>query len=479
MRRLWGFVGLALLLMAVFLIVDIMNRRYGSGAEGGGTPGMLRAGFARVNITPPAGTPMTGFGERDWDPSGSRGVHDDLFVRALYLSQGERRVLIMGFDLLFFNRAEADRLKGAIGRYLDLAPKDILLNTSHTHTGPKVGDWYYTPAAPMYFELVEKAVVEAARKAHDSARTATLWAGSGTTALPMSRRLVNGQGIAEFRPSPEGTVCNALPVVMVKDTTGTAVCLLFSVSCHPSTVKGVDRSYLLSADYPGAAMARLDSTLGAPVSLFLQGAGGDAKASVIGEGETEWRAGTWEDVDRAGALVAGEVLEVIQRGLAPVEADLAVAQVMMEWPFTTLPDRKTLEEILKNPQTHSESSPEVMKLWAGEQLDRLNRGLALPASAEITLHGVRLGKGLRLVGLEGEAVAELGNIITTFYPEGVTFPLGYTDGARMYLPVTSMLAESGYEVESYWEYHQPAPLAGGMERVLAASLGELRASGIE
>ena len=126
---------------------------------------ILKAGFTRVKITPPVGTKMTGFGFRDHDPVGSKGVHDDLYTRALFLSNGNEKVLIMAFDLLFFSRDEADRYKGAIGRKLDLLPSQILLNTSHTHTGPKVGTWCYTPSDRLYLQFLEDAIVQAACEA--------------------------------------------------------------------------------------------------------------------------------------------------------------------------------------------------------------------------------------------------------------------------------------------------------------------------
>lgn len=466
--------------MVMFLILYISDRRFGSSIKpSSGEKTVLKAGFAREKITPPLGTPMTGFGNRDWDPAGCKGVHDDLYVRALYLSQGEREVLIMGFDLLFFSRDEADRFKGAIGRRLDLAPRRILLNTSHTHTGPKVGTWFYTPSDPFYLNRLESAIVTAALRAKGSACEVTLWAGEGATDLPISRRLKGADGKIEFRPNPSGTVNTSLPVAVLKDMSGETVCLLFSVSCHPSIIKGDERSYLISADYPGAAMAKLDDWLGSPASLFLQGTGGDAKASVIGKGEKEWRAGSWEDVARAGSIVADEVKTIAAGKLVKVEPDIQFAQLIMNWPLAKPLDRAGFEAVIRNPRTNEESSPEIMKLWAKEQIGHFDRGLTLPMSVGITLHGIRLGAGLRIVGIEGEAVAELGNIMRGFYREGITFALGYTDGAQMYLPTTAMLSEGGYEVESYWEYRQPAPLAGGMEKILIDSLGELRAAGID
>lgn len=480
MKRFLGFLAIAGLIMILFIIAYIADSRFGSGAKHSPVEDTtLKAGFAREKITPPLGTPMTGFGNRDWDPAGCKGVHDDLYARALYLKQGEEEVLIMGFDLLFFSRDEADRFKGAIGRKLDLPPGAILFNTSHTHTGPKVGTWFYTPSNPYYLTQLESAILGAALKARSSARNATLWAAAGSSDLPMSRRLKGKDGKIEFRPNPDGIVMRSLPVLMVRDFSDKPVCLLFSVACHPSTVKGDERSYLISADYPGAAMAKLDAWLGAPVSMFLQGTGGDAKASIIGKGEKEWRAGSWNDVDAAGALVADEVKALAAGRLEKIEPGLAHCSILMSWPLAKPLDRQGLEAVLKAPKTNEESNPEIMKLWAKEQMDFMERGIPIPSAVEITLHGIRFGEGLRIVGIEGEAVAELGMLMDKSYRRGVTFALGYTDGAQMYLPTTAMLGEGGYEVESFWEYHQPASLAGGMEKVLVESMEKLKSAGIE
>ena len=438
----------------------------------------LKAGFARVAVTPPLGTPMTGFGDRDYDPSGCKGIHDDLHANALYLSQGDCDVLIMGFDLLFFSRDEADRFKGAIGRVIDLAPVNILLNTSHTHTGPKVGTWYYTPSDPLYLHFLEEAIVRAAKGARDSLREVTVLAGKGRTKVPVSRRRKLTDGTIEFAPDPEGTVCDTLPVCLFRDLQGKPVCMLFSVSCHPSTVKGVDRSFWISADYPGAAMGYLDKHLGAEVSMFLQGAGGDSKPSVIA-GEGFWRAGAWGDVDEAGKMVYGDVVTVMEKqGIRTIEPNLTTAQVEMQWALKEPLSRSEYEKIVKNPKAHSESMPEVMQTWAKEQIAKLDRGYTLKSSVPITAHGIHIGNRLRLVGIEGELVAELGLQIQRFYTDGVTFAMGYSDGAQMYLPTTAMLAEGGYEVESYWEYRQPAPLAGGHEKILDTTLAKLFNEGI-
>ena len=128
---------------------------------------MMRAGFARAAITPPVGTAMMGFGTRDME-RGCDAVHDDIFARVLYLQDGAEKALVIGLDLCFVGRADADRLKGAIGRHMDVLPRAILINASHSHSGPRVGTWHYAGYVPpdrLYLDRLEDAVVRASPRA--------------------------------------------------------------------------------------------------------------------------------------------------------------------------------------------------------------------------------------------------------------------------------------------------------------------------
>jgi len=443
---------------------------------------ILRAGFAAVRITPPPGTPLSGFGDRDFRPDGVKGIHDDLYVRALYLSQEKSEVLIMGFDILFFSRDESDRFKGAIGGRLGLAPANILLNTSHTHTGPKVGNWYYTPADPLYLNELEKRTVEAAVEAKKHAVAAALRAGETRTSVPLSRRLLDSQGTLQFAPNPAGTKYDFLPLALFEARDGSPVCLLFSVSCHPSTIKGDERADQVSADYPGAASSELDRLLGKPCALFLQGAGGDAKASVIGEGLKEWRAGTWEDVAQVGKTIASEFEAARASGLTELRPELRAGLVEMNLPLGPALGRDELIRVIEGVKSLGPEAPSGDKargLWAEEQLRLIDRGFGLAAAAPVLVQGISLSPGLRLVAVEGELTADLGHLIRDYYGGGLTFPLGYSNGARMYLPSSRMIDEGGYEVESYWEYRQPAPLVKGVEAHYIRALDGLKAAGID
>lgn len=425
----------------------------------------MLAGFAKTKITPPVGTRMEGFGALQRDPAGAADIHDDLFARALYCGEGDETVLILAYDLLFFSRENADRLKAAVGRALDLSPRQILINTSHTHCGPHTSNYATHASLPPdrpWLEVVERQSIAAASEARTTTQPVTLYAATGRCRLPVSRRrLVEGEGV-RWLPWPEGPTCDLLPTCLFRGPDDEPVCLLFSVSCHPSTVH-VNQ---FSAEYPGAACRRLDAQLGGEVSMFLQGAGGDAKPCVVADGPAKplptWRRGGWEDIEAAGQIVAEDVLGLLDR-LQPVAPAVASALVEAELPLQSLPDRDEIESFL-------EADSPARRHWAGQQLERLRRGFALEPSARVLVQSLTLGDGLTLAALEGEPVGELGLRIAQRLPGGTTFPLGYSNGAGLYLPMSRMLAEGGYEVESYFEYGYAAPLADGIEARLDSAL---------
>lgn len=204
-----------------------------------------------------------------------------------------------------------------------------------------------------------------------------------------------------------------------------------------------------SAEYPGVACDLLDERLGMPVSMFLQGAGADAKPRVIADGDA-WRtaSSTWADVQAAGQIAAGEVEAVLKGAMTPVKPGLSSSLAEMQWPLESPPPREQLEAL----RGHDDRGRRIL---TQNSIDRLDRGLPLATFAPILIQAFRLGDALRIVALEGEPAAGVGQQVLEASGAGVTFALGYSNGMGLYLPAESMLSEGGYEVDSFWEYGLP------------------------
>jgi len=155
-------------------------------------------------------------------------------------------------------------------------------------------------------------------------------------------------------PNPEGPIYDEIPICLLARPSGSPICLLFAVACHSSTVSG----FQISADYPGVAMDRLNAHLGIPCSLFLQGAGGDAKPAVIGRDQPRWRVGDWDDVRAAGETVAREVTAALRAGLTPVEPELRSVLLEIRLRLQSPLDRSGYQAIVTAPQYA------LHRLWA-------------------------------------------------------------------------------------------------------------------
>jgi hypothetical protein len=348
---------------------------------------------------------------------------------------------------------------------LDMSPRQILLNTSHTHAGPMLGmgTWAYADYIEpdrLYLLDLEKAIVRAASQAKEAAREVKLYAGKARTTLPVKRRKLDEHGRAQWIPNPEGTIHDSTPFCLFRDKHGKPVCLMFAVSCHPSTIRSTE----ISADYPGVAMKLLDQHLGAECSLFLQGAGGDAKPLFSAKADRFY--GDWDDVRKGGELVARELIEGMKGALVEISPIIRSGVIEMQFPLKPSTGRAEYANVAAD-----QNAAEYIRLWAKRQVERLDRGETLMTHAPIIMHGLQLGDKLRLLGIEAEAVAEIGILIDKFFGKDITFSMGYTDGTQLYLPTSQMIEkEGGYEVDSYAEYGFPSGLAGRVEEILTESL---------
>src|SRR5581483_10506609 len=93
----------------------------------------LKAGAARVNITPPNGFPFSAWGLRT---GVAVGVHDPLLAQATVLDDGERQLAIVAVDLANASRSFTDDVRARVYSLTGIVPEAVLINASHTHSGP-------------------------------------------------------------------------------------------------------------------------------------------------------------------------------------------------------------------------------------------------------------------------------------------------------------------------------------------------------
>src|SRR5215470_1976301 len=127
--------------------------------------GPLRAGAARIDITPTADAalPMSGYAGRT---QGFRGIHDNVYVRAIVLDDGTTQAALVAWESLFVPEAVWAETSRRIAAEAGIRPENLLLSAVHDHGAPVLGlNETAAPKTVAYTKSVEEAAVAAVRRA--------------------------------------------------------------------------------------------------------------------------------------------------------------------------------------------------------------------------------------------------------------------------------------------------------------------------
>ncbi len=135
----------------------------------------LRAGTACVDITPKE-FPVLVCGS--FYSRSASAVHDPLFARCLVLDNGATRLVLMVVDTIAIPDTMDDQVKAAASKATGIAPENMMISATHTHSGGSVVGALATEPDPAYSEFLPGKLVECIEKAAANLRPAKVgWAG--------------------------------------------------------------------------------------------------------------------------------------------------------------------------------------------------------------------------------------------------------------------------------------------------------------
>src|SRR5690606_20865956 len=130
---------------------------------------MNKAGWASCDITPPLGLPMGGRGPRFAEGTE---IVDPLQAGAIVLEDEKgQRLVLLSIDLIGIGQEQSERICYQIASAVGASPSSIIINASHTHSGPMMGlERYATlqskpPALVQYEKTLEDRLLRLAIEA--------------------------------------------------------------------------------------------------------------------------------------------------------------------------------------------------------------------------------------------------------------------------------------------------------------------------
>jgi neutral ceramidase len=420
-----------------------------------------KAGASAVVITPEKSLWMGGYAART---KPSEGVLQDLYAKALALEDhaGNRCVLVTS-DLLGFPAAVSHRIFAQVEKRHHLRRDQLLLSSSHTHTGPVI-DTMLRVAYPMtsqqwddvaaYTSGLESKIVTLVGTALKALEPARLSFGHGEAGFAMNRRAASNKGL-ELGVNREGPVDHDVPVLRVDDRHEKLRAVVFGYACHNTSAREFMK---FSGDYAGFAQATIESNHPGALALFIAGCGGDANP---------YPRGTVVITRQHGEELAAAVEKVLAGKLQPLRAPINTAYEEFPVSFATPPSREELQAQLQNGDVYHQR-------WAESMLKILDRDGHLPTAHQYPLEVWQFGEDLTLVAMAGEVVVDYDLRLKKELGPEKLWVAAYCNDVFAYIPSLRVLREGGYEGGGAMIYYgQPGPFAPSVEETIIGKVHEL------
>ncbi len=404
---------------------------------------MLRAGVARVNVTPTAGNWMAGYppelGQVPEFPDNikgyvgrkkpSIGAHDPLWAKSLVLDNGEERTAIVSIDTLIVTKAFTDLVRQEAHLRYGIPPQNLLINTTHTHSAPDVFG-LHSPRSRTLEKQLYDGVMGVLGAACSGLVDAKIGLGRGRAGeVVINRRDLSASTDQE------------VAVLRVDGPDNLPMAIVAKVTCHPVILDYANLLY--SADLCGSMYSTIEAAHPTSISFYLNGCAGNInparfpysmRQNIYIDQTAEnypvyW--GSFEEAGRTGRVLGYEILRIIEEiSMWTSSTHLRGALERVDLPLKSRSDRETFIKFLGIPPHFAEPAM---------------RGDYFVTDVQA------LGIGpMTIVALPGEPFVETGMTIKERLEDENIIVLGYSnDDVRYILPASAYRGDK-YETLATW-----------------------------
>lgn len=425
----------------------------------------MKAGFAKLDITPPFGTGIAGyFKERS-----VKGVLDPLYLCALAVEAGEERMVIITGDFLGIHMARCLEMTALIEKRTGVPASHVVIQALHPHTSPRITEkpgLNYTYKG-TYSDMVTLKMADVAEMALADLEEATLLVGECETEEKISfvRRYVMKDGTVTTNPGfdhpeeidrPCDEPDNTVHLLRFKREKGDIA--LVNFACHPDVIGGE----LVSADWPGFVRRYVEADHPGAACIFCNGFQGDSNHYDFMSGI---RRRGYEHSDRMGRVVADGVAKLWEQA-APVVVESVGVVSDTVYTRTRMDDLDRYDELKAWYDAYKAET--LGYAPTGEEITRASRVVSMlnaPIFRPIPLTVAHIGDVV-LCGIGGEPFTYYIRAAKALCPDNMMLSMCLTGGCEGYFPTAKAFVEGGYEAAS-------SPFTPAVEGEIVAGLKKL------
>jgi len=457
MKRIFAF----LLVSILILSLAACGKGESTGDSGiSEAPDGFSVGFARRDITPLEGVPLSGYGngaERI-----SNNVLYPLYVNCVAVTGANKEtVLLIDVDLQrAYGTAVMDTAEPLIEEATGVPAANIVVTATHSHAAPDLSMTTYE-SIQRYITMYTEKLVDVCKAALEDRKPTTATFGSVETenlnfvkhyvkTLEDGSQWFFGDNFGSENSTVDTTTKHAtdadqtLNILQFKREGGKDV-VMANWRAHPLLTAGASKKDI-SSDYIGAFQLALEEQYDCYFAYY-QGACGNINSNTRITSERRSN-----DCAEYGALLAGYALDCLANNMTPIEtADITVNRQVLQEKANHLTDDMLMQakEVYSYWNSTLDASATAkfglqFGIRSAYQAINIIKRAARGETVDVEMYAISFGKDFAIATMPGEPFDTIGQMVEDNSPYAHTMFFAYTNMEDGYMP-----SAYGWEYTSY------------------------------
>lgn len=410
------------------------------------TPGPLRAGAAKVDITPSASEL----------PKQYQGVLDHVYSRAIVVNNGTTTAALVTVDVMAFPDPMWKRISQRIEKELGIPVKNILLAGTGTHSVP-IGGTPVPGSANEQPTPFEDKIVNSVKMAKENLQPARMSYGTGVSYINVNRDIIDPK-THNWREGPnyDGVSDKEVEEIKFESLTGEPIAVYYNYAVFNVITGTLD---LVSGDITGAASRYIEDFFDDKiVAAFSLGAHGDQNP-IFFQQTFDLREIRIKDYAKRGQDIANATMPP-PGGVGLDRSDPAVAKLMNQQKQMILSMGQMLGEEVLHAMRGADRKESTVRIYADQKTvtcpgrQRTDQGRGGVAGTYKDSDPVDIRLGLLMIGdvavasVDGNPYAAIGLRLKKKSPYAKTMMTTKANGfsAGGYMPDDASYGHQTFEV---------------------------------
>ena len=410
---------------------------------------MLKAGFARLDITPPFGNPLAGYFHMRF----MQGILDPLELNAVAVSNGDATAVFIAVDFIGICMKNIAKLKQLITERTGVPEECIFIASLHQHTSCSLSDTDPNRTHDeTYLDVLRRKFADVAQLAIADLKEAELSVAAEDVAEPIAfvRRYFTADGSVATNPSSKLTLTgrcaeadNTMRLVRFARSDAKDIAIV-NFSTHPDVIGGD----FCSADWPGFTRRFVEADNADVSCLFFTGCQGDSNHYDFFKPKDQRLKGERYEHSRYMGRTVADAVKVCWDKTKPVAGEDIFGGMVVVYNRTNTDGIERYDEMKAWYDDYEagklEPTPHITELAYARRIIRLRTS---PIFRPVPVTAIQIGN-LAFVGFGGEAFTAYGQLVRDIAPDKFVVCAVCANGYEGYLPTEEAFQQGGYEAKS-------------------------------